>query len=267
MWLFFQRKIYTSGLTFHYVLDAKFSYDGGITWPTPESQITNSPTNVDSMQPFGVQSSYDKSIYAFYTTNPSGGEDIYALISSPISPIHDVTITAVSPSAQLEFAGGMPSIGQSAIISFTVTVLNRGDQSEIVTVDLTVYNSTSYKIINKMNLAVPGGTVNMVFSWNATTWNYGLYSAVAYVHPVAGETVPDQADNNVTLTRVTRIIPWGDIDQDGTVALGDVSVFFYDFGFTPANPSRYTPLADITNKGIIDIIDVGIAVKNFGILS
>jgi hypothetical protein len=30
-------------------------------------------------------------------------------------------------------------------------------------------------------------------------------------------------------------------------------------------PSRWNPFCDINNNGIIDIIDVGIAVKNFGI--
>jgi hypothetical protein len=30
-------------------------------------------------------------------------------------------------------------------------------------------------------------------------------------------------------------------------------------------PSRWNPFCDITNDHIIDIIDVGIAVKNFGI--
>jgi hypothetical protein len=267
MWLFWQRKIYTSGLTFHYVLDTKYSYDGGITWPTPESQITNSPTNVDSMQPFGVQSSYDKSIYAFYTTNPTGGEDIYALISSPIQPIHDVTITAVTASTQIEYPGGLASVGQSAIVSFTVIVLNRGDQSEIVTVALTVYNSSSYSPATKQNLATPGGTANLVFSLNTTNWKPGWYAAAAYVSPVPGESIGNQADNNVTFTRVVHVIPVGDVDQDGSVSIVDVAVFFYNYGFTPATPSRWNPYCDINNNGIIDIVDVSVAARAFGATS
>jgi hypothetical protein len=266
MWLFWQRKIYFTSLAFYYVLFGKYSYNSGATWSV-ETQLTNTSTSVDSMQPFAVQSTYNKSIWLFYTTNPFSAEDIYALISSPISPIHDVTITTVTPSAQLEFAGGLPSIGQSDIVSFTVTVLNRGDQSEIVTVSLTVYNSSSYSLGTKQNLAVPGGTVNLVFNWNATSVKLGFYSAVAYVAPVSGETVPNQADNNITYTRNVRVIPWADIDQDGNVNLQDVSIVFFDFGFTPATPSRWTPLADINNNGIIDIIDAGIAAKNFGIVS
>ena len=109
--------------------------------------------------------------------------------------------------------------------------------------------------------------MNLVFNWNATGANLGFYSAVASVSPLPGETLPNQADNNITYAKNVRIIPRGDIDQNGSVALGDVSVFFYDFGFTPATPSRWTPLADINNNGIIDIVDVGVAVKNFGIVS
>jgi len=266
MWLFWQRKFYYSSLAFYYILFSKYSFNSGTTW-SAETQMTNTSTSVDSMQPFGVQSAYNKSIWLFYTTDPFTNDDIYAMISSPIQPIHDVTITTVTTSWQIEYAGGLPSIGQSAIVSFTVTVLNRGDQSEIVTVSLSVYNSSSYNLGTKQNLAVPGGTVNIVFNWNATNAKLGFYSAVAYVAPPAGETSPNQADNNITYAKNIRIIPWGDIDQNGDVVLGDVSVFFYDFGFTPATASRWTPLADINNNGIIDIVDVGVAVKNFGIVS
>ena len=263
MWLFWSRKHYYSGLSFYYLLYSKYSYNSGTTW-SAEIQMTNTSTSVDSMQPYGVQSTYNKSIWLFYTTNPVSNEDIYALISSPIQPIHDVTITAATPSTQIEYPGGLASIGQSAIVSFTATILNRGDQSEIVTAALTVYNSSSYNSVTKQNLAVPGGTVNLSFSMNTTNWKPAWYSVAAYVSPVPGETVPNQADNNVTFTRVTHVIPLGDIDQDGSVTIIDVAVFFYDFGFTPATPSRWDPHCDINNNGIIDIIDVSIAARAFG---
>jgi len=272
MWLFWSRKFYYSGLAFHYILFSKYSYNSGTTW-SAETQMTNTSNSVDSMQPYGVQSTYNKSIWLFYTTNPSANDDIYALISSPISPIHDVTITAVTASTRIEYFGGLPSMSQSEIVSVTVTVLNRGDQSEIVTVNLSIYNSTSYNMGTKQNLAVPGGTVNLVFNWNATAGKLGLYSALATVNSVAGETAPNQADNNLISKGITRVIPWGDINQDGTVALTDVSVFFFDYGFGPAGAPcvgthcTYFPLEDINNSGAVDIIDVGIAAKNYGIIS
>jgi hypothetical protein len=266
IWTFWGRKIYISSLAFYYALYGMYSYNGASTWSTPV-QLTNTATNVDSFSPNAVQSTYNKSIYLFYITDANKADDIYALISTQISPIHDVTITGVTPSAYIEYAGGMPSIGQSPIVSFTVTVLNRGDQSEIVTVSLSLSNSSSINLGTRQNLATPGGTVNIVFNWNATLVQYGWYSAVASVAPVPGETVPNQADNNITYTKNVRIIPWGDIDQEGNVNLGDVSVFVYDFGFTAATPSRWNPLCDINNNGIIDIVDVGVAVRNFGINS
>ena len=271
MWLFWQRKIYFTSQLFYYVLMSQFSYNGGITW-LGQTQITNTSTSVNSIMPFGVQSSFDKSIYVFYTTDPNNNSDIYALVSSPIQPIHDVTITGIAASSKFEYFGGMPA-KQNEMVSFTVTVLNRGDQSEIVTVSMSVYNSTTYGLGTKQNLAVPGGTVNLVFNWNSTKGSMGLYSAFATVSPVPGETVPNQADNNYTETGLTRVGPWGDIDQDGIVNLNDVSVFFFDYGFGPNGAPctglhcKYFSLEDINGDGVVDIIDDGIAARNYGLIT
>jgi hypothetical protein len=266
MWLFWQRKIYFSGQLFYYVLMSQFSYNGGTTW-LGQTQMTNTSTSIDSMMPFGVQSSFNKSIWVFYTTDPNINDDIYALISSAISPIHDVTITGVSTPSWFQYQGGMPSIGQTGIVSFTVTVLNRGDQSEIITVTLSLSNASSISLGTKQNLATPGGSVNLVFSRNMTRDKLGWYTAFASVAPVPGETIGNQADDNATYVKSVRLIPWGDMDQDGNDNLQDVSVFVYDFGFTPATPSRWNPVLDITNNGVIDLLDVSIAMKNFGIVS
>ena len=272
MWLFWQRKIYFTSQLFYYVLMSQYSYNGGTTW-LGQIQMTNTPTSILSMMPFAVQSSSNKSIWVFYTTDPNNIDDIYALISSPISPIHDVTITGISTPWKFQYQGGLPSIGQTKIVSYTITVLNKGDQSEIVTVSLTIYNGTNYNLGTKQNLAVPGGTVNLVFNWNASLVNLGLYSASASVSPVPGETIPNQADNNFTISRVTRVVPWGDIDQDGSVTLEDVSVVFFDYGFgpngnpCPPNHCHYFPYEDVTNDGVVDILDAGIAARRYGTIS
>ena len=266
MWVFWQRKFYYTGLLFHFILFNKYSYNGGTTW-SPELQLTNTANVVDSMQAFGVQSTFNKSIWLFYTTDPGPNDDIYALVSSPISPIHDVTITGVTTSTWFEYPGGMTSIGQSAIVSFTVTVLNRGDQSEIVTVNLSLSNASSINVGTKQNLATPGGTVNIVFNRNMTLDHLGWYTAVASVAPVPGESVQNQADNNASYVKSVRLLPLADIDQDGRVDIIDVAVFFYDYGFTPATPSRWNPFCDLRGNGIIDIIDVSIAARAFGTVS
>jgi hypothetical protein len=60
----------------------------------------------------------------------------------------------------------------------------------------------------------------------------------------------------------------GDVDQDGSVTLTDVSVVFYNYGFscfTPATCStRYNPFADMNGDGIIDIVDIGVVSRNYG---
>jgi hypothetical protein len=52
------------------------------------------------------------------------------------------------------------------------------------------------------------------------------------------------------------------------VTITDVSVFFYNYGFainTLHNGVLVTPFADVNGNGVIDIVDIGVASKNFDI--
>ena len=61
-----------------------------------------------------------------------------------------------------------------------------------------------------------------------------------------------------------RIIPLADVDQDGSVNINDVSVFFYDYGFSSTcNCSRWNPYLDINNNGTVDIVDLGVSLANY----
>jgi hypothetical protein len=110
--------------------------------------------------------------------------------------------------------------------------------------------------------------MNFYFYWNTTNVLPARYGLSVSIAALPGETLGNMGDNSYGLTNQVRILPLGDVDQDGSVTLTDVSVFFYDFGFTSScNCSRWNPYADVHGYGIIDIVDVGVAAKNYGTLT
>jgi len=265
IWLFWARTSLTVPV---FVIYSKFSTNNGQTWST-ESQMTNEASDIDSQQPVAVQgnSSNDKMIHLFYSSDRTNNDyDIWTLTSPSISPIHDIGLTFVSPSISLFYAGGLASIGQSSNTTVAVTVVDYGDFAENVQATVTVSNVTSTNLGSQTKTVGIGASVSFTFSWNTTNAKPARYNLTVNAVPTtSSETLGNQGDNSVSVKNSIHLLPWGDIDQNGGVALGDVSVFFFDFGFTPATPSRWTPFADINNNGIIDIIDVGVAVHNFGI--
>ncbi len=270
IWTFWAR---TNATATGFNIFNKFSTNNGQTW-SAEVQMTNDTRplggRVDSQQPAAVQgnSPSDKTIHLFYSSDRGTSRvfDIWSLVSPSISPVHDVGLTFVSPSISVLYAGGLGSIGQSSNTTIAVTVVNYGDFGEKVQASVTVSNTTSISLGTQNQAVGFGGSVSFTFSWNTTNAKPGRYNlSVNAISTNSTETVGNQGDNSVRVKNGIWLLPWGDVDQDGNVVLGDVSVFFYDFGFTPATASRWNPFCDINNNGIIDIIDVGVAVKNFGI--
>jgi hypothetical protein len=269
LWLFWGRLIVVSSTVQYYALFDKYSYNMGGTWSS-ETQLTNTSTSVDSYTPSAVQGTYStKPIWIFYTSDLNEPTyDIYALMSSGIGPVHNVALTGVYASSNLgtlwEYTGGLASVGQSPVVTITVTVADPGDFSQTVYVNLTMTNSTNISLGQKSGFVGPGGSVNIYFYWNTTGVKPARYGISANLLLVPGETYGNSFDNILNLSNQMHILPLGDVDQDGSVTLTDVSVFFYNFGFTPAcNCSRWNPYADINNNGIIDIVDIGVVSRNF----
>src|SRR5207249_9768069 len=98
-----------------------------------EIQLTNTSTSVDSFLASAVQSSFGvKALWVFYTSNFNVPDyDIFALMSTGVSPVHDVTVSGLSASNNLgtswEYPGGLKSVGERAIETVTVTVQHIGD--------------------------------------------------------------------------------------------------------------------------------------------
>ena len=271
LWLFWGRLIVISALLQYYEIWGQYSYNIGTTW---SSQIQLTPTpgtkTFDSFQPSAVQSNYGvKPLWIFYTSNYNEPNyDIYALQSSGIYPVHDVIVSGTSSSNNLgtkwEYPGGLKSVGQSAIETITVTVFNIGDYVENVFVTPSATNRTVIVIGTHNSLVGPGNTMNFYFYWNTTNVPPGRYGISVSIAALPGESLGNMGDNSYSVTNQVHIIPLGDIDQDGSVTISDVSQFFYDYNFTPAcNCSRWNPYGDINNNNIIDITDLGIVLANF----
>lgn len=271
LWLFWGRLIVVSQLVQYYELWGQYSYDMGKTWSS-QTQLTPTPgTKIfDSFMPSAVQTSFGvKPIWILYSSNYNVPDyDIYSLQSAGINPVHDVRVAGLSSTSNLgttwQYPGGLKSVGQNAIITATVAIANVGDYVENVNLTLTATNNTAITIGTHKSLVGPGSTMNFYFYWNTTNVvpaRYGLSVSISGV----GYTLGNMGDDSYSRTNQIHIIPLGDVDQDGSVTITDVSVFFYDYGFSSTcNCSRWDPYADIHNTGTIDIVDVGVAAKNYG---
>jgi hypothetical protein len=167
--------------------------------------------------PFAIQAP-DKSIWVYYVSNlTNNGQDfdIYALQSSAIFPIHDVAVSSVRASNSWVYAGGWQAIGQSAVVTFNVTIVDLGDSSENVTVQLTASNSTTYNIGSlKAPVAVGLPTV-FTFKWNTTGVSPGLYSVKAYAVPVPGENLGNQVNNTLQANKILLVAVVGAVSSAG----------------------------------------------------
>jgi hypothetical protein len=273
LWLFWGRLIVVSQLVQYYQLVGKYSYNLGQTWSS-EIILTNTANTVDSEMPSAVQSTYGvKPLWVFYSSDLNVPDlDVYALQSSGISPVHDVTVSGIYSSSNLgtnwEYQGGLKSVGQSAIETVRVAIANIGDYLENVNVTLSSTNLTTAKIGSLKSLVGPGNVMNFYFYWNTTNIVPARYGLSVSIPALSGETLGNMGDNSFSLANQVHVIPLGDVDQDGSVTITDVSVFFYDYDFTPAcNCSRWNPYADVNNNGIIDIVDVGVVSHNYDIFT
>jgi hypothetical protein len=277
LWIFWERLIVVSSLIQYYEVWGKSSYDMGKTW-TPDTQLTPTPGSViyDSFTPFAVQTSFGvKSILLFYSSNfnISPNYNIFDLTSTAVNNVYDVSVTGVYVSNNLgtswEYPGGLPSIGQTAFSSITVTVKNTGDFPENITVILSVTNSSTTITVGSIHQQIgPGGTWNFYFYWNTNNAKPARYGLAVNIPIIQGETFGNFADNSFTATNQVHIIPLGDVDQDGGVQITDLSVVLYDYGFSSScGCSRYNPYADVHNTGTIDIVDLGVVLANFNLLT
>jgi hypothetical protein len=171
-------------------------------------------------------------------------------ITVTVTPlIYDVAVTNVTSSKTV--------VGQGYSGDMTVTVQNKGDQTENVKVTVNA-NTTS---IQSLNVTLSSGNSTIVtFSWNTTDVAYGNYTISAYATPVPGET--NTTDNNCTGGLVAVSIP-GDINGDFKVSLVDVVLLAQAYGSKP-DSANWNPNADIDDSGIAGLSDLAVVAANYG---
>jgi hypothetical protein len=175
---------------------------------------------------------------------------------------HDVALIDVSPSQTWVY--------QSRTVKFNVTVTNKGDFIEDVTIILyynisageTIGNETIDNLLLNENRTV---TLVWVTTGVIPCRNYTITAVASIAYLDADPTDNTLADGKVKV----RIL--GDINGDGKVDIrdiGSVAKAFGSFGsdLYPGSPPRpnWNPNCDMNGDNKIDIRDIAAAVRNFG---
>jgi hypothetical protein len=268
IWTYWDRELQITSTTFESKIYNKFSLDNGVTWSS-DTQMTfdTTPTLIDDVFPSAVQGT-DKSIWLFYSSDLTGlgaDFDIYYMTSSCICPVHDVKVVSARASPGTLYAGGLKSVNQSSIVNVVVTLANLGDFPETMTLTVSAFNTTSYKVFAG-TLPFPvasGGGVILTFYWNTSaTFLPGRYGISAFLNPVTSESIGNQGDNLLMVKNLVHFLPFGDVDQDGAVTILDFSVAAFGY-LAPVGTPKYNPYADINGNGVIDIVDIAVVAKNY----
>jgi hypothetical protein len=279
-WIFWARNS-PSGTSSAYVIYDRSSTTNGSTWTseTALTGITCGTVCVDSETPAAVQSITDKNIWVFYASNPITNFNIYALkTTSSIYPVHDVSISYFNPNVTQIYAGGYhnpytPSgipISQSAVVQILVAFQNQGDFSETVTLTLTATNGTNINIGTQTLTIAPSSQSPAYFLFNSTGVRPARYG-ISGNASIPVETLGNKQDGLLSTPNLIHLLPLGDVDQDGSVTLPDVTVVFYNYGFSCYTPSTCSPRyiaalwGAVSGSGIIDISDASVVAHNYGI--
>jgi thermitase len=166
---------------------------------------------------------------------------------------HDVAIVDVVPSCNWVYQGWL--------VNINVSVANRGNLAEMVTVEL-YYNMTAgNKIGTKIFNLNSKETTTLTFVWNTTSTpachNYTL-TAVALISMDS-----DMTNNLMESPTKVKVRILGDINGDSKVDLKDVYAIQKAFGLYEGHP-RWNPLLDLNGDGKIDLKDVYTVSRNYG---
>jgi len=283
-WVFWARNVPQGSTNSAYLIYEISSINNGASW-TSETVLTTTSCDTsgctDNKYPAAVQSTYDKYIWVFFAYDPGATFNIYALqTTSTISPVHDVVMSYFSPNASILYQGGFHDpytstgfpISQSAVVLISATILNRGDFNEVVTITLTATNHTNYGLGTQTIPILAGAQGLVTFSFNTTNVTPARYGITGNA-TIPVEPLGNRQDGALSNTNLIHVLPLGDIDQNGSDTITDVSVVFYNYGFTCLTPSTCSPRfiaaqwGDVNGNGMIDIVDASVVAHNYGILT
>jgi len=167
---------------------------------------------------------------------------------------HDVAVIDVSSTLTWIFEG--------QAVSFNVTVLNKGDFTENVTITLycNISSSQSIGTATIKNL-LPMETETVILVWNTTGVTPGSNYTITAVATIEEPDITPQ-DNMLVYGEIEiRIL--GDLNGDGKVNMKDISLVSHAFGSYPGAPN-WNPLADFDGNNYINMRDIVVVARNFG---
>lgn len=166
--------------------------------------------------------------------------------------VHDVAVTDVNANQTWVYEGFSAGIN--------VTVLNKGDFDENVTVTL-YYNMTANRIIGTQNMTLsPLQNQTISFTWNTEGVPYPQNYTITANATILVDNNP--ADNILPGGTIEVRIP-GDITGDGSVNVLDAIKFGNYFGLQQGDPG-WNASADMNLDGKINILDFIILGQYFG---
>lgn len=177
-------------------------------------------------------------------------------------PIHDVS----GRSRYIKPLNMTVNVGQVAKIN--VTVLNEGTASQSITLNLkangTQIGTTGLTLYGTTGLggSFENRSKTYTFNWDTTGFATGKYNITASVPAVSGET--DTADNNFAGEQLVRVLPKGDLNRDGIVDSGDLTLLADAYGSTSTGGPPWDPVADINKNNKVEVLDLYILGRDYG---
>jgi peptide/nickel transport system substrate-binding protein len=155
-------------------------------------------------------------------------------------------------------------VGQNYTASLSVDVFNQGDYEETFNVALYA-NTTFLETMANISL-LPRNSATLSLVWNTSGFATGDYALTGVADPVPGETAT--MDNNYTGTIQVHVGVPGDVSSsvagvyDKKCDMKDIAYLVILFNTKPSS-SNWNPNADVDNSGVVNMIDIAIAILNY----
>lgn len=170
-----------------------------------------------------------------------------------VTHVNDVAVTNV--------AADRTWVYQGFIANINVTVLNKGDSDENVTVTL-YCNITANQIIGAQNVTLsPGQNQTLDFWWDTTSVPYCHNYTMTAVAAIPSD---DNLTDNTLGGGPVRVRILGDMNGDGKVDILDSVEFANYFGLHKGD-ARWNADADMNRDGIMNVLDAILIAEHFGI--